>query len=138
MGYAPATPVATGAAQSPGLMLEAPSASAPAPAQLRAAAEPLDLALDQISLEPPAPTGHDELVLDAAAPVTPIAAARRAPADPDPAPAPTQQGTTLFERMASLSRGRSASGAEANGEAPAAEATGSISFPRFLSRQNNQ
>jgi hypothetical protein len=120
-------------------VLQAPDAPASNLAQLRPAAEPLDLALDQIAYEPSAPAVQDELLLDAgAAPVTPIAVARKATAEAEPAAAPAQQGTTLFERMASLSRGRPAATAVESAEAPAAEANGTVSFPRFLSRQNNQ
>jgi cell division protein FtsZ len=143
VGFTPLAPVSAPvsgglAVEPPALVLDAPDGFASNLAQLRPAAEPLDLALDQIALEPPAPGVQDELLLDAAAaPVTSIAAARKTPAEPEPAPAPAQQGTTLFERMASLSRGRPAT-AEESGEAPAAEAGGTVSFPRFLSRQNNQ
>jgi cell division protein FtsZ len=140
-GFTPLAPaVATPAPAEPAaLVLEAPDASALNFAQLHPTAEPLDLGFDQIALDPPAPAVQDELLLDAAAtPVTPIAAARKTMAEPEPAPAPAQQGTTLFERMASLSRGRPATVADEGGAAPAGEATGTVSFPRFLNRQNNQ
>jgi cell division protein FtsZ len=45
-------------------------------------------------------------------------------------------GSTLFERMANLSRGRSAT-TEDEDEDDAGDG-GSISIPRFLGRQNNQ
>ncbi|MCJ2185108.1 cell division protein FtsZ, partial [Novosphingobium sp. 1949] len=59
------------------------------------------------------------------------------PAQPAPAPArPAGGGSTLFERMTSLSRSKPAAPGE-NG--PGDEDEGSaLSIPRFLNRQNNQ
>ncbi len=126
------------AAEPPALVLEAPDALHAPTARLHAE-EPLDLALSQIADAPAAPLQQDELLLDSqslAAPVTPIAAARKLQpvAEAEPAVQPVQQGTTLFERMSSLSRGRPA---EEEAAKPA-EGTGTVSFPRFLNRQNNQ
>ena len=119
--------------------------------------EPLDLGLEQVEPQPaeenPAPSARqDELLLDADrlakddAPVAPrierlggaAAPAGQAPSSggsPDagadkPAAA---SGTTLFERMANLSRNKGT--AEGEDEE---EGTSSISIPRFLGRQNNQ
>jgi len=47
-------------------------------------------------------------------------------------------GSTLFERMANLSRGGSSSDEAEEDEAKDEADTPSISIPRFLGRQNNQ
>ncbi len=118
---------------------------------------PLDLDLAQVAGDDPAMQGaQDELLLSPATAIKaePLTAIRRpqavaqspsqstshpaAPAPAAPPPAPPQH-STLFERMASLSRGKPANG----GEPPAPSegesgGSGSSNFPRFLSRQNNQ
>ncbi|WP_404480316.1 cell division protein FtsZ [Novosphingobium sp. BL-52-GroH] len=96
--------------------------------------EPLDLGLEaQAEPEPaPAPVARprvqDELRLDGGQ-AQPVA---QAPVPPRPKPA--TGGSTLFERMTSLSRPRPGA-AEPVGEDDDAA---SISIPRFLGRQNNQ
>ena len=140
-GFAPQPPMvaASAPAEPPALILEAPDGAPSNLAQLHPRAEPLDLGFDQIAPEPAArPAVQDELLLGSenlAAPVTSLDAVRKAQAAPEPAPQPQQQGTTLFERMANLSRNRPA---EEPAAPKAAESTGSVSFPRFLNRQNNQ
>jgi cell division protein FtsZ len=117
--------------------------------------EPLDLGLEQVDTEEPdsdaPPSGRqDELLLDADrlasedAPVgsqagrlgneaagipTSLAGATAEPTPERPAPA---SGTTLFERMANLSR------TKASGDGDDDDSGSSISIPRFLGRQNNQ
>ena len=95
--------------------------------------------------------GSDELLLDASRlaeedePGTEAMYGRRrgllASSDEDAAPAarnPSGAGSTLFERMANLSRGgKTAVEEEEEGEDDADEGS-SISIPRFLGRQNNQ
>jgi cell division protein FtsZ len=118
--------------------------------------EPLDLGLEQVDEpqdEPPVSGGQDELLLDAdrlASEDAPVSArisrlgAEEPPASP-PAGAPSAgtgagadgpppAGTTLFERMANLSRSRAASESDEDEEG----SQSSISIPRFLGRQNNQ
>lgn len=116
-----------------------------------AEAEPLELQLDAVAEPEPAaspvpqqPTGggaDDELMLDAGrfADDEPTAAmgGRRRPLVSEPeerTPRLSGGGSTLFERMANLSRGGGRSKDEPEGEddGPA------ISIPRFLGRQNNQ
>jgi len=118
--------------------------------------EPLDLGFDQIQEEPTregvddggSDGNDDELLLDASrlaeedAPVSPIGGRRRklvsddfgqgSPGSPQ-SPAP---GSTLFERMANLSRGGKPNAAEPDDEE--SDDGSSISIPRFLGRQNNQ
>ena len=112
--------------------------------------EPLELGLDQAQDEhqdePRADDGgQDELLLDADrlaendAQVTPLrqdnaaAPAPAAEAQPDAARSPVA-GSTLFERMANLSRGtkddQNTDGEDDEGS--------SLNIPRFLGRQNNQ
>ena len=114
-------------------------------------AEPLDLGLDQIESGGAAgggegaAQGKDELLLDATrlaeedGPVSPLVGRRRkiipseTPQQPNaPSSAP---GSTLFERMANLSRGGKPSVIE---NEPDDDDGSSISIPRFLGRQNNQ
>jgi cell division protein FtsZ len=108
-------------------------------------AEPLDLTLDLSQAEEE--SAGDELLLGGMeAPTEPAAFA---PPEPAPAPAATPQmprlgrapdaepakpagGSTLFERMANLSRGNRAAAEED------ADEGGSLNIPRFLGRQNNQ
>lgn len=99
-------------------------------------AEPLDLgALDlgaeEQAFQPapapqpgPAPRTQDELLLDGGQGAAPVA----------PRPKPAAGGSTLFERMTSLSRPRPVASDPAGDEDDAA----SLSIPRFLGRQNNQ
>jgi len=111
------------------------------------AEEPLDLELtDEAPEEPhaaaqpspqPVPPAQDELLLDADrlaqedAPVLPRFSRSGAAAPKEP---PAGGGSTLFERMANLSRGsRSASEDDDDGGEG-----GSLNIPRFLGRQNNQ
>ena len=92
---------------------------------------PLDLSGGMETVPQPA-APQDELLLggEEASPLR----QRRPAAEPAPAARPVGGGSTLFERMTSLSRPK----------APAAEPAGeeeegsSISIPRFLGRQNNQ
>ncbi|MGV3512460.1 MAG: cell division protein FtsZ [Novosphingobium sp.] len=107
--------------------------------------EPLDLTLD-LSSEQEEP-GSDELLLGGMeAPAEPAAYAPAPPSEPAPAPQmprlgrapeaePTKPsvGSTLFERMANLSRGNRAPADDDD-----ADEGGSLNIPRFLGRQNNQ
>ena len=111
--------------------------------------EPLDLGLEQVDEdEPPVSDGpQDELLLDAdrlATDDAPVSAriGRLGAEEPRAAAAPVgsgtetpapPSGTTLFERMANLSRSKSGSDADDD-----EESSSSISIPRFLGRQNNQ
>lgn len=89
--------------------------------------EPLDLSFEAPAEPVPAPRRtQDELLLDGGQ-------AAQAPAAAAPRVKPASGGSTLFERMTSLSRPRA--GAEPASEE---EDAGSISIPRFLGRQNNQ
>ena len=108
----------------------------PAVAEPEAAEEPLDLTLDlsdaQEAVPPASDPGELTLGLDDAEPIPP----RFGRAQPDPASdAPrSPPGSTLFERMANLSRGGSRVG-----EDDADPEDGSaLNIPRFLGRQNNQ
>ncbi len=112
-----------------------------------AAAEPLDLSADNIAEEPEAGEGgQDELLLDASRlvdrnePVAPFSGEQQADA-PAPQAAPAEEaprapvaGSTLFERMANLSRGTKGNKDEDNEE----DDGSSLNIPRFLGRQNNQ
>jgi len=114
-------------------------------------AAPLELTLEADTFSPqpeeakkPGGGTQDELLLDASRlvqenePVRESAeAARRRNPVPGGAPAPASPaaGSTLFERMANLSRGA----AKPDEEEEEEDASGpSISIPRFLGRQNNQ
>jgi cell division protein FtsZ len=109
----------------------------PRPDEAEAAAEQADA--DDAD-EPPA-TRQDELLLDASrlaeedAPIAP--GRRRSLVSEDDAAKPASTGSTLFERMANLSRGGVKPGATEADEAED-EGSASVSFPRFLGRQNNQ
>ncbi|AXB77440.1 cell division protein FtsZ [Novosphingobium sp. P6W] len=98
--------------------------------------EPFELGVEAPAEPQPAPAPaprsrmQDELRLDGGQ----VQPAPQAPVAPRPKPA-AGGGSTLFERMTSLSRPRP--GAEAASEDDDADA-GSISIPRFLGRQNNQ
>ena len=101
--------------------------------------EPLDLGFDQLEGQGTPP--QDDLLADAdrlSKQDEPVAAAsgkRRPFAADDTAAAKggAAGGSTLFERMANLSRN-----SKAMGDDDAEEEGGSISIPRFLGRQNNQ
>jgi cell division protein FtsZ len=115
----------------------------------------LELTAEEQEAEPPAP-GNDELLLDASRlaeqdePIqSPLVGRRRsilgssggeeeaAPEVPQrrAAPTPAATGSTLFERMANLSRASAGNTDEDEDE----EDTGSsLRIPRFLGRQNNQ
>ncbi len=105
--------------------------------------DPLDLGMDQA--ETPPPPEQDDLLGSAdrlARNDEPVSAQRRGlvndEAEPAPSP-PAGGGSTLFERMASLSRGAKPVEPEKADDADDAEGEGSsLSFPRFLGRQNNQ
>jgi cell division protein FtsZ len=115
-----------------------------------AAEEPLDLQLDQAEEDEGLGegSGDDELLLDATrladddGPVTPLIPGRRrgflsSGNEPE---APAQRsggGSTLFERMANLSRGAKSSDDKDEGEGEG-EDSSAINIPRFLGRQNNQ
>ncbi|WP_067734153.1 cell division protein FtsZ [Novosphingobium naphthalenivorans] len=97
--------------------------------------QPLDLGAAEEAPPPPfapPPGRQDELLLDGgqAVPASPQSE------DLSQRPRPAAGGSTLFERMTSLSRPR----ATASEQAPEEEQddSGSISIPRFLGRQNNQ
>lgn len=102
--------------------------------------EPLDLGVGAEEVQPA--RKQDELSFDggqrAPSPVpasAPAPAPRRAPPAQESAPRPaTGGGSTLFERMTSLSRPKAPPSAPAEED----EANASISIPRFLGRQNNQ
>jgi cell division protein FtsZ len=103
--------------------------AAPQPAQFGFAEpsaaddEPFDLTLD-LSEKPVPPSGLPQFGRVSVAPES---------AEP-PAPArPASGGSTLFERMASLSRGSRPEEAEPEGDDGKA-----LNIPRFLGRQNNQ
>ena len=111
--------------------------------------EPLELGLDSLAepQEPaaPEPGAGDELVLgsddisDEPEPAPPLGTRRR-PLVSEPeerTPRLSGGGSTLFERMANLSRGGSRPAHEDEAEEEGSEGP-SISIPRFLGRQNNQ
>ncbi|PNU01903.1 cell division protein FtsZ [Novosphingobium guangzhouense] len=130
--YEPAAELELGAEDEAQAAAPAPAAT-PGFAGLRGIQkEPLDLSFEAPAEPAPAPRrAQDELLLDGGQQAAPAPAA--APAAPRTKP--VGGGSTLFERMTSLSRPRP--GAEA---APDDEDSdgGSISIPRFLGRQNNQ
>jgi cell division protein FtsZ len=103
--------------------------------------------------EPPA-ASQDELLLDASRlasqdePQSPLMGRRRgilgsgAAAEPEvpqrrAAPAPAATGSTLFERMANLSRANASAPSE-DDEDEDEEGGSALRIPRFLGRQNNQ
>ncbi len=115
-----------------------PGHAAPEPvaAEPEAAEEPLDLTLDLSDAQEAAPPadepGELTLGLDDAEPIPP----RFGRAQPDPAgDAPrSPPGSTLFERMANLSRG----GGRVGEDDADPEDGSALNIPRFLGRQNNQ
>jgi cell division protein FtsZ len=104
---------------------------------------------ESAEVEPQEPEGpQDELLLDADRlaeadqPVQPAGGRRRRMlgggdegADEPAAPAKPSAGSTLFERMANLSRAGTAPSEEEDEEG---EGSSSLRIPRFLGRQNNQ
>ncbi|MCJ2179248.1 cell division protein FtsZ [Novosphingobium album (ex Hu et al. 2023)] len=98
--------------------------------------EPLELGAEEEAPPPPfaAPPGgrQDELLLDGgqAVPASPP------PEDYSQRPRPAAGGSTLFERMTSLSRPKPVASEQPSEEEE--DDNGSISIPRFLGRQNNQ
>ena len=108
----------------------------PAAAEPEVAEEPLDLTLDlsdaQEAVPPASDPGELTLGLDDAEPIPP----RFGRAQPDPAgDAPrSPPGSTLFERMANLSRG----GGRVGEDDADPEDGSALNIPRFLGRQNNQ
>ena len=93
----------------------------------------------------------NELLLDASrmaddeVPASPVMPGRRrgliSGTDEDNAPPPRVPGgagSTLFERMANLSRGGKVAAEDEDGEDDGDDEGSSISIPRFLGRQNNQ
>ena len=108
----------------------------PAAAAPESAEEPLDLTLDLSDAQEAAPPagepGELALGLDDAEPIPP----RFGRAQPDPAgDAPrSPPGSTLFERMANLSRG----GGRVGEDDADPEDGSALNIPRFLGRQNNQ
>ena len=132
---APRPAIATPAAAQTAAPVATPPAQtwAPEPESAPAADDPLDLTLDlgadpaqdyTIDPAPAAPTPR--LGLGAGDEATP-------PAPRTGAAGGAGSGSTLFERMANLSRGAARTEEAADGEDAA-----SLSIPRFLGRQNNQ
>ncbi len=118
-----------------------PAASEPEPAPAAPAEDPLDLTLDlsdaQDAAPPAAEPGELALGLEDQEPVPP----RFGRAQPSPsgdaasdAPPRSAPGSTLFERMANLSRG----GGRVGDDDADPEDGSALNIPRFLGRQNNQ
>jgi cell division protein FtsZ len=137
---APSAPVYTPPPAEPAQPAWSPAAEQvqPAPAA-EPEPEPLDLTLDLSEAQAEQDPG--ELSLGGMeAPVEPAPAPAPEPAPvmprlgraPDTEPAKPAGGSTLFERMANLSRGNR--GGDGDGE----EDGGALNIPRFLGRQNNQ
>ncbi|HQS96623.1 MAG: cell division protein FtsZ [Novosphingobium sp. 17-62-19] len=126
---APAAPVFT---PPPAQPEPAPAAFVP-PAEPVSAPEPepFDLTLDLTSSqeEPVAPPSDELLLGDPQA--APEPAMPRLSRTEESAPAKAAGGSTLFERMANLSRGN-------RPEDDDGDEGGSLNIPRFLGRQNNQ
>jgi cell division protein FtsZ len=159
-GAAPVEPVAA-----PEVVASAP---APIPAAYEPPAaddEPLELGLSEVTDEPEASDEADaaaelsatgyagddsgELLLDVAneeeaePAVAPLMARKRPLVSPESMgeerqPRLTGNGSTLFERMANLSRGGAAAAEEEGEDDGDGNDTPSFSIPRFLGRQNNQ
>jgi cell division protein FtsZ len=135
-GIAPRPPVAPPAAPQPPIV----EPMAPPPVTSAPVAEPAPV---QSHAPPPAPEDEPfDLTLDlseepAPAPGLPrFGRASVAPADATEPPAPARPAagnSTLFERMANLSRG-----SRPAEEEPTDEDGKSLNIPRFLGRQNNQ
>jgi len=99
----------------------------------------LDLTLDLSETEgAPAASVEDDDMASMAAPQTPPRFGRiqtGAGDPPAPTPPPPATGSTLFERMANLSRGGGAPNGDPGDDADDGSA---LNIPRFLGRQNNQ
>ena len=144
---APPEPAPAPAAEEP-KPFASPSFAAPEPAASEAVEpeaatpveEPLDLTLDlsdaQDAAPPSAEPGELELGLGDAEPIPPrFGRAQPGPGADASGDAPrSPPGSTLFERMANLSRG----GGRVGEEDAEGEDSSALSIPRFLGRQNNQ
>lgn len=138
---APSAPVYTPPPAEPAQPAWSPAAEQvqPVAPAVEPEAEPLDLTLD-LSEADAEPDGGELSLGGMEAPVEPAPAAAPEPAPvmprlgraPEAEPAKPAGGSTLFERMANLSRGNR--GAEEEGD----EDGGALNIPRFLGRQNNQ
>ncbi|MEP7221814.1 MAG: cell division protein FtsZ [Novosphingobium sp.] len=153
------------AAAAPALAPVAAEAPAPIPSAYEpepATDEPLELGLAEVAVDEADDAVHvaaedhgqaqadaDELLLDApteeesGAAASPLLARKRPLVSPESLaeerqPRLTGNGSTLFERMANLSRGGAASSEEAEDEDDGGDNAPSFSIPRFLGRQNNQ
>ncbi len=105
--------------------------------------EPLDLGLDQVDEPAAQPMSAQDDLLGSASrlaeedvPVSPLLRKRPLVVNPasDAKPPKAPGGSTLFERMANLSRGVKPAQEEDDED----DDNSSISIPRFLGRQNNQ
>ncbi|WP_225204837.1 cell division protein FtsZ [Novosphingobium huizhouense] len=106
----------------------------PQPAEEEALDLTLDLSEEQAEPAPATPLADELQLGPAEEQPAPSRFGRAAPAPAaQPAPARPAAGSTLFERMANLSRG-----AARSGDDEAQEEGGSLNIPRFLGRQNNQ
>jgi cell division protein FtsZ len=141
------------AAEAPPVEAEAARSYASLTGNRQPKREPLDLGAEQVEepAEQAPDAGQDELLLDASrlaaedAPVAPNLGRRRGLVSEGGAPAASGggagsggsvTGSTLFERMANLSRGvKPAASDDEDGDD---DGGASISIPRFLGRQNNQ
>jgi cell division protein FtsZ len=118
------------------------------PLQNRPAKQPLDLGGmaesggEEPGAEPRA--AQDELLLDADrlaeqdSPLQSKAGRRRGLVSGGGGGGASSAGSTLFERMANLSRGASSADDETDEDDEEGESSASLSIPRFLGRQNNQ
>ncbi|EGD57359.1 cell division protein FtsZ [Novosphingobium nitrogenifigens DSM 19370] len=134
---APVAPVAQAPAAPQAGFAPVPPVAAPVEAEPAAPVdEPFDLTLDlseDLGVEPEAPAVPRVARGGPAEGDYPTAPAPVAQPAPQAAPARGAGGSTLFERMANLSRGNRAPEAE-QGE----DERGALNIPRFLGRQNNQ
>ncbi|GEN99126.1 hypothetical protein NSE01_09590 [Novosphingobium sediminis] len=120
----------------PNYVAPEPAESEPEPAAAAPAEDPLDLTLDLSDAQEAAPPagepGELALGLGDAEPIPP----RFGRAQPDPSGDVPRSppGSTLFERMANLSRG----GGRVGEDDADPEDGSALNIPRFLGRQNNQ
>ncbi|MEO5597465.1 MAG: cell division protein FtsZ [Novosphingobium sp.] len=152
------------AAPAPAVFAEAPAPIPTAYEPEAEADEPLELDLSEVTDEAEATEGTseyaadeldgadedaDELLLDVASldepevAAAPLLARKRPLVSPESMgeerqPRLTGNGSTLFERMANLSRGGAAAAEEEGEDDGDGDDTPSFSIPRFLGRQNNQ
>ncbi len=134
LGAAPtaAAPAPSAPSVTPQAVWHAAPATPPVPAAAPEADDPLDLTLD-LGAEGVEEAGYDAAPVQAPAPVAPrVGLGAGEPERPAPRVS-TGGGSTLFERMANLSRG-----VARTEEAEDSEDGASLSIPRFLGRQNNQ